>query len=90
MHNNDVELRLPCQEGALGKASKLSLVKIRKSMTKERKRIKGSFLKAEKAERGKSRKVIFKERKSFLMSQEKHKVVITQKRHLLTKGGRSF
>ena len=57
MHNNDVELRLPCQEGALGKASKLSLVKIRKSMTKASKRIKGSFLKAEKAERGKSKKV---------------------------------
>ena len=49
MHNNDVELRLPCQEGALGKASQLSLVKIRKSMTKARKRIKGSFLKEEKA-----------------------------------------
>ena len=88
MHNNDVELRVPCHEGALGKASQLSLVKIRNSMTKARKRIKGSFLKAEKEERGKSRKVFFfKERKSFLMSQEKHKVVITQKRHLLTKGG---
>ena len=57
MHNNDVELRLPCQEGALGKASQLSLVKIRKCMTKERKRRKGSFLKAEKAKRGKIRKV---------------------------------
>ena len=49
MHNNDVELRLRCQEGALGKASQLSLVKIRNSMTKASKRIKGSFLKAEKA-----------------------------------------
>ena len=57
MHNNDVELRLPCQEGALGKASQISLVKIRKSMTKSSKRIKGSFLKAKKAERGKSKKV---------------------------------
>ena len=46
MHNNDVELRLPCQEGALGKASQLALVKIRKSMTKANRRIKGSFLKA--------------------------------------------
>ena len=52
MHNNDVELRLPCQEGALGKASQLSLVKIRNFMTKASKRIKGSFLKAEKAKRG--------------------------------------
>ena len=60
MHNNDVELRLPCQEGALGKASQLSLVKIRKSMTKSSKRIKGSFLKAEKAKRGKSRKVFLR------------------------------
>ena len=57
MHNNDVELRLPCQEGALGKSSQLSLVKIRKSMTKASKRIKGIFLKAEKAERGKSMEV---------------------------------
>ena len=39
------------------KASQLSLVKIRKSMTKESKRIKGSFLKVEKAERAKSGKV---------------------------------
>ena len=45
MHNNDVELRLPCQEGALGKASQLSLVKIRKSMTKANRRINGSCLK---------------------------------------------
>ena len=57
MHNNDVQLRLPCQEGALGKSSQLSLVKIRNSMTKSSKRIKGSFLKSEKVERGKSRKV---------------------------------
>ena len=64
MHNNDVELRLPCQEGALGKASQLSLVKIINSMTKESKRIKGSFLKAEKADRGKSRKV-FEGKKKF-------------------------
>ena len=48
MHNNDVELRLPSQEGALGKASKLALVKIRKSMTKTNRRIKGSCLKVEK------------------------------------------
>ena len=89
MHNNDVELRLPCQEGALGKASQLSLVKIRKSMTKASKRIKGSFLKEEKQKEVKAGN-FFKERKSFLMSQEKHKVVITQKRHLLTKGGHSF
>ena len=46
MQNNDVELRLPCQEGALGKGSQLSLVKIRKSMTKENRRIKGSCLKS--------------------------------------------
>ena len=56
MHSNDVELRLPCQEAALGKVSQLSLVKIRNSMTKVSKRIKGSFLKAEKADRGKSKK----------------------------------
>ena len=57
MQNNDVELRIPCHEGALGKASQLSLVKIRKSMTKERKRIKGSFLKEKKEERGECRNV---------------------------------
>ena len=45
MQNNDVELRFPCRECALGKASQLALVKIRKSMTKENRRIKGSFLK---------------------------------------------
>ena len=67
MHNNDVELRLPCQEGALGKASQLSLVKIRKSMTKESKRIKGSFLKVEKVDRGKSRKVFQRGGHSFLL-----------------------
>ena len=89
MHNNDVELRLPCQEGALGKASQISLVKIRNSMTKESKRINGSFLKEEKADRGKAGK-FFKERKSFLMTQEKQKAVITQKRQLLIKGGHSF
>ena len=66
MHNNDVELRLPCQEGALGKASQLSLVKIRNSMTKASKRIKGSFLKAEKAERGKSRKVFLRKERVSL------------------------
>ena len=44
MQNNDVKLRLPCQEGELGKASQLALVKIRKSMTKENMRIKGRFL----------------------------------------------
>ena len=48
MHNNDVELRLPCQEGAFGKSSQLALVKIRKSMTKASRRIKESFLKEEK------------------------------------------
>ena len=66
MHNNDVELRLPCQEGALGKGSQLSLVKIRKSMKKESKRIKGSFLKAEKVERGKSRKVFLRKERVSL------------------------
>ena len=66
MHNNDVELRLPCQEGALGKASQLSLEKIRKSMTKARKRIKGSFLKAEKVERGQSRKVFLRKERVSL------------------------
>ena len=45
MHNNDVELRLPCQEGTMGKASQHALVKIRKSMTKEKRRINGSCLK---------------------------------------------
>ena len=48
MQNNDVKLRLPCQEGALGKAIQPALVKIIKSMTKANKRIKGSFLKAAK------------------------------------------
>ena len=32
----------------------------------------------------------FKERKSFFMTQEKQKAVITQKRNILTKGGHSF
>ena len=63
MHNNDVELSMPCQEGALGKASQLPLVKIRKSMTKERKRIKGSFLKED---RGKSRKVFLRKERVSL------------------------
>ena len=67
MHNNDVELRLPCQEGALGKASQLSLVKIRMSMTRASKRIKGSFLKAEKVDIGKSRKVFQRGGGSFLL-----------------------
>ena len=61
-----MELRLPCQEGALGKVSKLSLVKIRKSMTKARKRIKGSFLKEEKVERSKSRKVFLRKERVSL------------------------
>ena len=52
MHNNDVELRKPCEEGAFGKASWISLVKIRNSMRKESRRIKGSCLKEEKADRG--------------------------------------
>ena len=67
MHNNDVELRIPCLEDALGKASQLSLVKIRKSMTKESKRIKGSILKVEKADRGKRRKVFQRGGCSFLL-----------------------
>ena len=46
MHNKDVELRISCQEVLLGKASQLALVKIRKSMTKENRRINGSCLKA--------------------------------------------
>ena len=66
MHNNDVELRLPCREGAMGKACQLSLVKIRKSMTKARKRIKGSFLKEEKAERSKSRKIFLRKERVSL------------------------
>ena len=33
---------------------------------------------------------LLKERKSFPMTQEKQIVFITQKRHLLTKGGHSF
>ena len=49
MHNNDVELRFPCQEGTMGKSSQLALVKIRKYMTKEN-RIKNlSFLKSVKS-----------------------------------------
>ena len=59
MHNNDVELRLPCQEGTMGKASQLALVKIRNSMTKSNRRINGSFLKSIK-----SRKV-FEGKKKF-------------------------
>ena len=49
MRNNDVELRIPCQEGTMGKASQLALVKIRKSMIKANRRINGSFLKAVKS-----------------------------------------
>ena len=67
MHNNDVELRKPCQEGALGKASQLSLVKIRKSMTKECKGIKGIFLKEEKVDRGKRKKVFQRGGHNFLL-----------------------
>ena len=67
MHNNDVELRLPCQEGAMGEASQLSLVKLRKSMTKENKRIKGSFRKEKKEYRGKSRKLFQMGGRSFLL-----------------------
>ena len=37
MHNNDVELRLPCQEGALGKASKLALDGKMETMQKKEK-----------------------------------------------------
>ena len=37
MHNNDVELRLPCQEGALGKASKISLDGKMETMQKKEK-----------------------------------------------------
>ena len=71
------------------KASQLFLVKIKKSITKVSKRIKGSFLKAEKAEEVKAG-TFFKESKSFLMSQEKQKVVITQKRDVLTNGGHNL
>ena len=67
MQNNDVELRFPCQECALGKASQLALVKIRKSMTKESKRIQGSFLKLEKEVRGKIKKVFQRGGHSFLL-----------------------
>ena len=67
MHNNDVELRLPCQEGTMGKASQLSLVKIRKSTTKANRRINGSCLKAEKADRGKSKKAFQRGGRSFLL-----------------------
>ena len=52
------------------KATQLALVKIRNSMTKESKRIKGSCLKEEKADIGKNRKD-FEGKKSFLMTQEK-------------------
>ena len=45
-------------------ASQLALVKIRKSMTKASRRIKGSCLKAEKAVTGKSMKV-FEGKKKF-------------------------
>ena len=38
MHNNDVELRLPCQEGALGKASKLVLNGKMETMQKKEKK----------------------------------------------------
>ena len=51
---------------ALGKASQLSLVKIRKSITKARNRIKGSFLKIEKIDRGKRRKLFQRGRCNFL------------------------
>ena len=71
MHNNDVELRLPCQEGALGKASQISLVKIRKSMTKASRRIKGSFLKVEKVDKGKIRKVFQRGGRIFLLWRSK-------------------
>ena len=37
MHNNDVELRLACQEGALGKPSKLSLDGKMETMQKNKK-----------------------------------------------------
>ena len=113
MQNNDVEFRLPCQEGALGKASQLALVKIRKSMTKSNRRVKGSFLKAAEkktevkvgnyfkgegaissygAQKSCKRKEgnFLKERNSFLMTHEEQRVVINQKRQLLTKGGCNF
>ena len=67
MHNNYVELRLPCQEGTLGKSSQLSWVKIRMSMTKASRRIKGSFLKAEKVDRCKIRKAFQRGGRSFLL-----------------------
>ena len=59
MHNNDLELRLPCKEGTRGKDSQIALVKIRKSMTKANRKINGSFLKEVK-----SRKV-FEGKKNF-------------------------
>ena len=48
-HNNDMELKFPCQEGTMGKASQLALVKIRKSITKANRRINGSCLKVVKS-----------------------------------------
>ena len=97
MHNNDVELRLPCQEATMGKASQIALVKITKSMTKANRRINGSFLKVVKSSKKQTEVKVgkyfkgegavssygsqksckrkagkfFKERKSFLMTQEK-------------------
>ena len=102
MQNNDVELRLPCQERAVGKYSQLALVKIKKSMTKTNRRIKGSCLQAAEkktevkvgkyfkgdgvvssygAQKSCKRKEgkFLKEIKGFLMTQEKQKVVITQR-----------
>ena len=67
MHNNDVELRLPCQEGGLGKASQFFVTKIRKSMTKSSKRIKENFLKEDKVDRGKSKKLFQRGGHSFLL-----------------------
>ena len=51
----------------MGKASRLAFIKIRKSVRKENRRIKGSSLKLEKEDRGKSRKVFQRRGHSFLL-----------------------
>ena len=52
----------------MGKASHLALVEIRKSMTKENRRINGSCLKAVKIKHREKHESFFKERNSFLMT----------------------
>ena len=58
MKTNDVEIRLPCQEGALGKYSQLApLVKNKKFHDKSSRENKGKFPKSNiKEDIGKSRK----------------------------------